>query len=613
MADAVEERHLKLTGEFDCDATPLATLRHSTSHVMAQAVKRLWPEVKVAIGPSIEDGFYYDFARPDGKQFSDEDLARIEKTMQQIIAQNLEFRREEVTKDAARALLEKMGEKFKLEHLERLEAPITLYRHGDWVDLCAGPHVPSTRFLRAVKLTHVSGAYWRGDERNPMLPRIYGTAFASKEALAAPLASIEEAKKRDHRKLVKELDLVAFHPWAPASPFFLPRGAHVYNGLVEYTRRLYVKYGYQEVITPQIFDTEVFKTSGHLPNYVANTFFIETGDDLEEKKLARAKGEPVEELPRFAIKPMNCPGHCLVFGVTRRSYRELPWRMADFGRLHRYERSGVTQGLTRVRTFCQDDGHIFCTEDQAQGEIARFIDLVYDVYRDFGFDDTRIVVATRPEARVGDDAGWDRAERALEDALKAKGLAYTVAPGEGAFYGPKIEFHLRDALKRSWQLGTIQFDFNMPARFELKYVGADNTPHQPVMLHRAILGSIERFFGVLVEHVAGAFPPWLAPEQIVLLTVSEKFNDYALEAVEVLRAAGVRASADLSNDKLGAKIRNARNMRHPYLGVVGEKEVDGRGVAVRSRDEDKDLGFMTLDAFIEKMRPEGLPPSARSK
>jgi threonyl-tRNA synthetase len=602
------------------DPEALSVIRHSTAHVMADAVQRLYPGTKVTFGPAIENGFYYDFDRKDG-QFTEEDFAKIEAAMKEIIAADSPFRREVIEKDDARSLLSSMGETYKVEHLERLNGEISLYRHGNWVDLCEGPHVPSTGFLRAVKLTSVAGAYWRGDERNPMLQRIYGTAFPSQKELDAYLAGLEEAKKRDHRKLGQQLELFGFHRFAPASPFFLPRGTDVYNRLNAYVRDLYGRHGYSEVITPQIFDRELFETSGHLPEYSENMFFAATRESLEHSAERLAK-KGAQEAPaiqsqleadmRFSVKPMNCPGHCVMFGMTRRSYRELPMRIADFGRLHRFERSGVVQGLTRVRTFSQDDAHIFCTLEQVQGEMVAFLDLVHDVYKDFGFTEVRVKVATRPAARLGSDEVWDQAEKALISAVEHRKLPYEIAEGEGAFYGPKIEFHLKDALLRSWQLGTIQVDFNLPERFDLSYVAEDNTQHRPVMLHRAVLGSIERFFAVLVEHVAGAFPTWLSPEQVAILTVSEKVNDYALALKAQLNAAGVRAIADVSSDKLGAKIRNARMMRMPYLAVVGAREAEQGGGALRSRDEDKDLGFMTTAQIIERVQSESLPPSRRA-
>jgi threonyl-tRNA synthetase len=603
----------------------LRVIRHSSSHVMADAVQRLFPGTKVAFGPATDNGFYYDYDRPSGK-FDDDDLRAIEKKMAEIIAEDHPFRREVLSGDDARQVLEGMGETYKLEHLERLLGmgeTISVYRHGDWVDLCEGPHVPSTRFLKAFQLTTVAGAYWRGDERNPQLQRIYGTAFPNEKALKKYLKQLEEAKERDHRKLGRELDLIAFDPLAPASPFFLPRGARVYNALVDYVRGLYDRYGYEEVVTPQVFDNQLFRTSGHLPSYAENMFLGATLEDIEgAAKALAAQAERGGLTPgdieaqlrasiRYGVKPMNCPAHCRIFDMRRRSYRELPWRVADFGRLHRFERSGVTQGLTRVRTFAQDDAHIFCTMAQLGDEIGQFIDLVYEVYRDFGFSDVRIVIATRPNERLGADEVWDLSERALMDGVEQKGLPYDIAEGEGAFYGPKVEFHLKDAIGRPWQLGTIQADFNLPERFDLSYVGEDNESHRPVMLHRAILGSIERFYGVLIEHIGGAFPTWLAPEQVALLTVSEKFDDYAESAAKELAAAGVRVTKDLSSDKLGAKIRRARLMRIPYLGVIGEKEVESHGLAVRSRDENKDLGLMPLTDFIAKVGAEALPPSQR--
>lgn len=594
----------------------LPIIRHSSAHIMADAVQKLYPGTQVTFGPATEDGFYYDFDRPAGA-FSEDELREIEKKMESIIAEDHPFRREVVPKDEVRKLLEDMGEKYKLEHLERLEEPISLYRHGDWVDLCAGPHVPSTRFLKAFKLVAVSGAYWRGDERNPMLQRIYGTAFSNPKELRAHLKQVEEAKKRDHRKLGKELGLFHFHPYAPASPFFTPRGSTVYNLLVDYIREKYRRHGYQEVITPQIFDTALFETSGHLGKYAENMFMAATPDDLEriEEACHKHKNDDrhvaYSNAFRFGVKPMNCPAHCLQYAMEHHSYRDLPWRVADFGRLHRYERSGVIQGLTRVRSMAQDDAHIFCTPEQVPEEIGNFIDFVTEVYKDFGFQEPKVLLATRPDKRLGDDALWDTAEQALAEGLQAKEVQYEIAEGEGAFYGPKVEFHLKDAIGRSWQLGTIQADFNFPERFELSYVGEDNASHRPVMLHRAVLGTMERFMGVLIEHVGGAFPTWIAPEQVTLLTVSEKFNEYALGVKADLENEGFRVTADLSADKLGAKIRRARLARIPYLAVIGEKEVEGTGLSVRSRDENKDIGFLTVADFTNRVRGEAQAPSSR--
>jgi len=472
--------------------------------------------------------------------------------------------------------------------------------------VCEGPHVPSTGFLAAVKLTHVAGAYWRGDERNPMLQRIYGTAFASVDALEEHLKNLELAKQRDHRKLGKELDLVMFHEVAPAMPFFLPKGAFVYNRMVQYVRDLYEREGYEEVITPLAYDPQLFRTSGHLGNYNENMFRLWTEDMVEEHdKGGKLKAELQDRA--FALKPMNCPSHCVIFNARRRSYRELPWRVADFARLHRYERGGVVHGLTRVRSFAQDDGHIFCAEAQVAAEIERFMGFFYRVYKAFQFESIDIKLATRPDKRIGTDEAWDVAERALADGLERAGRKFEVLPGEGAFYGPKIEFHVRDALKRSWQLGTLQHDPNLPARFELRFTGEDGKDHQPVMLHRAIFGSLERFFGVYLEHCGGNFPTWLAPRQAIVLTVSEKSDEYARNVVELLKDKGLRVDSDLSSDKLGAKIRNARLQRYPYMLVVGPKEAEARAVGVRSRDAGE-LGAMPLEELAARLLTESAPP-----
>lgn len=615
----------------------LKIIRHSTAHIMADAVQRLFPGTKVTIGPATASGFYYDFDKPTGP-FTEEDLAVIEKKMREIIAANRPFQRTVTTRDEAHALFEKMGETYKRELIDAIPAgeEISLYRHGDssseWVDLCEGPHVPRTGALGAVKLVSVAGAYWRGDERNPMLQRIYGTAFPSQKDLDEHMKLLAEAKERDHRKLGKELDLFAFHEYAPAMPFLLPRGAAVYNGLIQYMRGLYVEHGYEEVITPQVFDKRLFETSGHLPNYRENMYLPMTADTLDEAKLALRVGvapgedsykesdakrdaavvDHLTEVERLGLKPMNCPSHCLIFAHRRRSYRELPWRVADFGRLHRYERGGVVHGLARVRTFCQDDAHIFCTSEQVEAEIQSFLKLIFEVYFAFQFPKIDIRLATRPEKRAGTDAQWDLAETVLADALKKAGLPFEMAPGEGAFYGPKLEFHIEDALKRTWQLGTIQVDYILPDRFDLEFVGQDGHAHRPVMLHRAILGSIERFLSVYVEHTGGAFPVWLAPEQAIVVTVSEKQAAYAREVVAFLASKGLRAKADLGSDKLGAKIRAARLMRVPYVVVVGDKEAAERKVAPRSRDLNKDLGAMPLEEFAARLVSEAVVPRLTS-
>jgi threonyl-tRNA synthetase len=611
----------------------LRILRHSAAHVMADAVQRLFPGTKVTFGPATDNGFYYDFDKPSGP-FTDEDLAKIEAKMREIIAANRPFRREPIARDDARALFEKLGESYKREHVDNIPAgeEISLYKHGgdnetEWVDLCEGPHVPSTGQLGAVKLVSVAGAYWRGDERNAMLQRVYGTAFPSKKELDAYEKLLEEAKARDHRKLGKELELFMFHEYAPAMPFLLPRGAFIYNGLVEYVRDHYRAEGYEEVITPQIFDKRLFETSGHWDHYTENMFFSTSEDRLEEMLLDPAFGGRVEQLAKakqagnaeeaqailksmvdIAQKPMNCPGHCLMFKHRRRSYRELPWRVADFCRLHRYERGGVVHGMARVRSFSQDDGHIFCAADQVEGEIAKFLKFFYGVYGALNFTKIDVKLATRPEKRLGTNEEWDAAEGALVAALERMNMPYEIAKGEGAFYGPKYEFHVEDALKRSWQLGTLQVDTALPQRFELEYTGADGAGHLPVMLHRAIYGSLERFFSVYIEHTGGAFPAWLAPEQVVVITVSDRQTEYAHEIVRILESRGMRGRADVSGDKLGAKKRNARLTRVPYILVVGDREAEERKVAPFCRDEAKDLGPMPLDEFLERLAKEAKPP-----
>lgn len=597
----------------------LRVIRHSAAHVMADAVQRLFPGTKVTIGPAIEDGFYYDFSRAEGT-FSEEDLAKIEKEMGRIIKQNAPFKRTIVERGEAIAKFSGMGETFKVEIIQSIPEgeELSFYVHGaqghEWIDFCEGPHVPSTGLLGAVKLMSVAGAYWRGDEKNPMLQRIYGTAFASKEDLDAHLKRLEEAKARDHRKLGKELELFFFDDVAPAMPFFLPKGAHVYNQLVTYVRSLYDVQGYDEVITPQGFDPKLFRTSGHLGNYNENMYRLWTEDVLEEAEMSERElfdndpetGQPFYKTLRedsFALKPMNCPSHCVIFGQRKRSYRELPWRMADFGRLHRYERGGVVHGLSRVRTFCQDDAHIFCTPEQVSPEIEQFIKMLYGVYNVFKFEDISIKLALRPEKRIGTEEEWDRAEGALEAGLKAAGLPFEYLPGEGAFYGPKIEFHVKDALKRSWQLGTIQYDPNLPERFELGYIGADGKEHQPIMLHRAILGSLERFFSVYLEHCGGNFPSWIAPKQAIVVTVSDKADPYAAAVHAKLRSLGLKVDVDTSSDKLGAKIRNARLARYPYMLVVGQQEAENGTLGVRSRDRGE-LGAMAIDDFAKLLAEE---------
>jgi threonyl-tRNA synthetase len=579
----------------DCSIAPLAisdprtleVLRHSAAHLLAQAVKRLYPDAQVTIGPVIADGFFYDFKYDPG--FSPEDLERIEAEMAKIVAANYPLSREVLPRDEATRFFRGLGEDFKAEIIAGLpDAEVSLYRQGEFVDLCRGPHVPATGLLSAVKLTHVAGAYWRGDERNPMLQRIYGTAFADKASLADHLARLEEARRRDHRRLGKQLGLFSFHPEAPATPFFLPDGARLYNRLVQYIRELYDKYGYDEVITPQILDRELWLRSGHYDHYKDNMYFTEVdGRD-------------------FAVKPMNCPTHCLIYGEELRSYRDLPLRFADFGRLHRFERSGVVHGLTRVRSFCQDDAHIYCTIEQMHDEVRSVIRMIGDTHRAFGFEQTKVYLSTRPEKRIGTDDMWTRAEQSLRDALAAEGVPYEVNPGDGAFYGPKIDFCVFDAMKREWQLSTAQLDFSMPERFELSYIDNSGEPRRPVMIHRAILGSLERFIGILIEHTGGAFPLWLAPQQVRFVTVTDRPNEYASAAVAKLRSVGLRATADLRNEKLGFKVREAQQAKVPVIGVIGDREMEEGTVAPRLRDGSK-LDGMTIDAFaawlVERDRP----------
>lgn len=614
------------------DARVLPLVRHSTAHVMADAVQRLFPGTKVTVGPATDHGFFYDFDRKDGK-FTDDDLARIEGVMRDIVKEDRPFTRVVVSRADARAKLAAMGETYKLEILDAIPEgeDISLYQHGEWVDLCEGPHVPSTKWLQGVKLTGVGGVYWRNKEGNPYLQRIYGMAYPTQKALDAQLKQLEEAKARDHRKLGKELQLFMFHEWAPASPFFLPRGAFVYNALIGYMRALYARYGYSEVITPQVFDKALWERSGHWENYRDNMFIAFGSDALEPKSaknaaqlsevftadheaLEKRLGEASERVGFNYVcgcKAMNCPSHCLMFGADRKSYRDLPLRLADFGRLHRYERSGVTHGLSRVRTFSQDDAHIFCTLEQMGEEIKGFFELLYEVYGALGMTDVKIRLATRPETGyIGTLESWAAAEKCLADAVTESGRTYEISVGEGAFYGPKLEFHVTDAIGRSWQLGTLQVDPNLPERFGLEYVGPDNQPHRPMMLHRAVLGSIERFLSVYIEHTAGAFPVWLSPEQIVLVTVADRQIDFAQSVAKRLRAAGLRVVVDATNDKLTAKIRNASLLKPPYIGVIGDKEVENDGVTLRKGRAD--LGFSTVADLAAKLTAESVPPARAS-
>jgi threonyl-tRNA synthetase len=573
------------------DAEALEVCRHSTAHLMAQAVQRLWPRTRVTIGPVIEDGFFYDFERDE--PFTPDDFPAIEAEMDKIVMEDHAIEREEISREGAIALFREMDEPYKVEIIEDLpeDQPLTIYRQGEWLDLCRGPHAPRTGRLGTYKLLSAAGAYWRGDEKNRMLTRIYGTAFFKRGDLDEHLARIEEAKRRDHRKLGKELDLYSFHPNAPASPYFHPKGAWIYNRLQRFMRELYADgWPHDEIVTPQIYDVELWRISGHYENYKEHMFF--TGADDRE----------------MAVKPMNCPASTYVYAAQKRSYRDLPLRYADFGRLHRYEKSGVVTGLFRVRTFVQDDAHIFCRPDQIEAEVTSLIGLVQYVMQDvFGFA-VSIDLSARPEKRIGSDENWDKAEEALRLALEANGLEYRLALGEGAFYGPKIDFQVTDALRRKWQLSTIQCDFNMPERFDLHYTTPAGTEERPVVIHRAILGSIERFMGILVEHYAGAFPTWLAPEQARIVPVSDTYNDYAGTVAEHLRSAGLRARVDERREGVGYKIRDAEIHKVPYMVVVGEKEVGSAKVSVRSHAEGE-IGQMDLADFVRRLRDESEPPA----
>ena len=569
----------------DGDSAALEVLRHSAAHVLATAVRQLFPEAHIGFGPAIEDGFYYDFEVP--RPFTPDDLAAIEQKMRDVVKADHPFRREEVTLEAGRERFR--DDPLKLERLDEFDEgeTISVYSDGPFVDLCRGPHLPTTGRLKHFKLLHAAGAYWRGDSRRQMLQRIYGTAFGSKKELDEYFARLEELKRRDHRRLGRELDLFSFHPEAPASPFFHPRGALVYNALIELMREKYVNYGYEEVITPQIFDVELWKRSGHYENYRDDMFFADAFEQVEERS--------------SSVKPMNCPSHCVLFGSKAHSYRDLPRRIADFGRLHRYERSGVVTGLTRVRTFSQDDAHIFCTPEQIEPEITALFDFIFEIYDLFGFEDVSVYLSTRPEKAMGDPEVWKHAEAVLARCLEEReDLSFTVKHGEGAFYGPKIDFDVLDALGRSWQLATIQLDFQMPERFELSYVDSDGTDKQPVMIHRAILGSLERFYGVMLEHFGGDLPPWLAPEQARVLPITDAVNDYAEKVVTELAGRGLRAEIDRRSEKLGYKIRDGETMKVPYLLVVGQREAEDGTVALRLRHR-RDEGVQPLDEVADRI------------
>jgi threonyl-tRNA synthetase len=584
-------------------AEGIEIIRHSTAHLMAQAVQTLFPGTQVTIGPTIEDGFFYDFAPPH--PFTLEDLPKIEQKMRELVKADLKVERIEVPRAEAIETFERMGEHYKVEILQAIpEDRVSIYKQGDWMDLCRGPHVPSTRYIRAFKLTSVAGAYWRGDEHNAMLSRIYGTSFATKEALEEHLKMLELARTRDHRKLGREMGLFLFDPISPGSPFFLPKGAIIYNELVDYMRRLYRRYGFDEVITPQVFKNELWHTSGHWDNFRENMFLTtdhEGGTDTES-----IDSGPDGWHSGYAFKPMNCPGHTFVYRAEKRSYRDLPLRIADFGRLHRAERSGALHGLTRVRTMAQDDAHVFCTPEQISEEIDLNLRMVHDVYTAFGFERLESKLATMPEKHLGTEELWRETEAMLGKALDRNGMPWEENPGEGAFYGPKIEIYVPDALKRKWQLATIQLDYNMPERFDLTYTTNTSSESRPVMIHRAILGSLERFIGVLIEHTGGVLPFWLAPEQVRVLSLSEKVEDYAGEVTKMLKDAGFRASSDIRNEKLGFKVREAELAKVPYMVVVGEREAAARQVSLRLLRGSKGQ-TLELAGLLEMLKAEPIP------
>ncbi|MBS1155449.1 MAG: threonine--tRNA ligase [Proteobacteria bacterium] len=579
------DRDVQLAIITDRDADGLEVIRHSTAHLLAQAVKTLFPDAQVTIGPVIDNGFYYDFSYK--RPFTPEDLAAIEKKMAELAKADTPLERTELSRDEAVAYFKSIGEKYKAEIIESIPADqvLSLYKQGDFTDLCRGPHVPSTGKLKVFKLMKVAGAYWRGDSKNEMLQRVYGTAWAKKEDLEQYLNMLEEAEKRDHRKIGKQLDLFHMQDEAPGMVFWHPKGWTLWQAIEQYMRGVLNAHGYQEIRTPQVMDRTLWEKSGHWQNYKDNMFTTES-----EKR-------------DYAVKPMNCPGHIQVFNSDLRSYRDLPLRYAEFGACHRNEPSGSLHGMMRVRGFTQDDAHIFCTEAQVQEESARFIELLQKVYTAFGFEDIIVKLSTRPEKRIGTDEQWDRAEGALIAALESKGLAYELQPGEGAFYGPKIEFSLKDCLGRVWQCGTLQLDPNLPERLGAEYVDEHSTRQRPIMLHRAVLGSLERFIGILIEHHAGAFPLWLAPVQMVVMNISEHQADYTQEVAAQLQAAGLRAVVDLRNEKITYKIREHSLQRLPYQLIVGDKEKAAGLVAVRSRTGE-DLGQMTVSALIERLQTE---------
>ncbi len=583
------DARVRIIRASDPEALPL--LRHDAAHVMAEAVQELFPGTQVTIGPAIESGFYYDFARD--RPFTPEDLEKIERRMAEIVRENKPFRREEVSREEARRRFAALGETYKLEILDEIpeEEPVTLYHQGEWFDLCRGPHGPSTGRIGAFKLLKVAGAYWRGDPDRPMLQRIYGTAFPDRKQLEAYLHRLEEAERRDHRRLGREMDLFHFQEEAAGAAFWHPKGWTLWLEIEAYMRRRLRAAGYVEVKTPQLIDRALWERSGHWEKFREHMFTLE----FENKALA--------------IKPMNCPGHVQIFNTRLHSYRDLPLRMAEFGSCHRREPSGALHGLMRVRAFTQDDAHIFCTPDQITGETAAFCDLLMRIYRDFGFEDVHIKFADRPPVRAGDDAVWDQAENALWEAVRGTGLEVTLNPGEGAFYGPKLEFVLEDAIGRDWQCGTLQVDFVLPERLDASYIGPDGAKHRPVMLHRAILGSMERFIGILIEQYAGRLPLWLAPVQVVVATITNEADSYAREVGEELRRAGLRVEVDTGSDKISYKVRLHSHAKVPVILAIGGREREERTVALR-RLGGRAQEILPLEEAVSRLRREALPPDA---
>jgi threonyl-tRNA synthetase len=567
------------------DDEGLEVIRHSTAHLLAQATQMLYPEAQVTIGPVIDNGFFYDFAYKDG--FSEGDLAKIEKNMNHLVKQNLKIERSEMSRDEAVQFFKDKGEHYKAEIIESIPADqaLSLYQQGDFIDLCRGPHVPSTAKLKAFKLMKLAGAYWRGDSNNEMLQRVYGTAWASKDDLKDYLYRLEEAEKRDHRKIGKTQDLFHMQEEAPGMVFWHEKGWTLYQIVEQYMRGVFRDNDYKEVHTPQLIDRTLWEKSGHWDKF-GDAMFTTSSENRD-----------------YAVKPMNCPAHIQIYNQGLKSYRDLPLRLAEFGSCHRNEPSGTLHGIMRVRNFVQDDGHIFCTADQIQDEVSTFIDLTFDVYKHFGFENVDIKLSTRPENRVGSDEVWDRAEAALAEALDAKGIQWELQAGEGAFYGPKIEFVLKDCLDREWQCGTLQVDFSMPERLDAQYIAEDNTKQTPVMLHRAIVGSLERFVGILIEHYEGAFPSWLAPIQAVILNISEKQHDFVVDVNKKLKKQGLRVVSDLRNEKIGFKIREHSMQRYPYILVAGGREMENEEISVRKRGGE-DLGSMSIEAFIKLVKEE---------